>query len=138
MEKFEQEIFNTISEGVEKLNEYVEKGSIINNLNIIPINNNGYIFVYSVRQKFEKKENNRDKNNEKNHFYLLENKFSDRKPGYKKEYNEGKTERNIKPNMEKMLKDVLGNDGFDNTDYNNRRTEKNRRKNNYENKKKYK
>ena len=40
--------------------------------------------------------------------------------------------------MEKMLKDVLGNDGFDNTDYNNRRTEKNRRKNNYENKKKYK
>ena len=138
MEKFEQKVFNTINEGVEKLNEYVEKGSIINNLNIIPINNNGYIFVYSVRQKFEKKENNRDKNNEKNHFYLLENKFSDRKPGYKKEYNEGKTERNIKPNMEKMLKDVLGNDGFDNTDYNNRRTEKNRRKNNYENKKKYK
>ena len=40
--------------------------------------------------------------------------------------------------MEKMLKDVLGSDGFDNTDYNNRRTEKNRRKNNYENKKKYK
>ena len=130
MEKFEQEVYNTISEGVEKLNEYVEKGSIINNLNIIPINNNGYIFVYSVRQKFEKKENNRDKNTEKN--------LSDRKPGYKKEYNEGKTERNIKPNMEKMLKDVLGNDGFDNTDYNNRRTEKNRRKNNYENKKKYK
>ena len=130
MEKFEQKVFNTINEGVEKLNEYVEKGSIINNLNIIPINNNGYIFVYSVRQKFEKKENNRDKNTEKN--------LSDRKPGYKKEYNEGKTERNIKPNMEKMLKDVLGNDGFDNTDYNNRRTEKNRRKNNYENKKKYK
>ena len=130
MEKFEQKVFITINEGVEKLNEYVEKGSIINNLNIIPINNNGYIFVYSVRQKFEKKENNRDKNNEKN--------LSDRKPGYKKEYNEGKTERNIKPNMEKMLKDVLGNDGFDNTDYNNRRTEKNRRKNNYENKKKYK
>lgn len=138
MEKFEQKVFNTINEGVEKLNEYVEKGLIINNLNIVPINNSGYIFVYSVRQKFEKKENNRDKNNEKNHFYLLENKFSDRKPGYKKEYNEGKTERNIKPNMEKMLKDVLGNDGFDNTDYNNRRTEKNRRKNNYENKKKYK
>lgn len=130
MEKFEQKVFITINEGVEKLNEYVEKGSIINNLNIIPINNNGYIFVYSVRQKFEKKENNRDKNTEKN--------LSDRKPGYKKEYNEGKTERNIKPNMEKMLKDVLGNDGFDNTDYNNRRTEKNRRKNNYENKKKYK
>ena len=130
MEKFEQEIFNTISEGVEKLNEYVEKGLIINNLNIVPINNSGYIFVYSVRQKFEKKENNRDKNTEKN--------LSDRKPGYKKEYNEGKTERNIKPNMEKMLKDVLGNDGFDNTDYNNRRSEKNRRKNNYENKKKYK
>lgn len=130
MEKFEQKVFITINEGVEKLNEYVEKGSIINNLNIIPINNNGYIFVYSVRQKFEKKENNRDKNTEKN--------LSDRKPGYKKEYNEGKTERNIKPNMEKMLKDVLGNDGFDNTDYNNRRSEKNRRKNNYENKKKYK
>ena len=130
MEKFEQKVFITINEGVEKLNEYVEKGLIINNLNIIPINNNGYIFVYSVRQKFEKKENNRDKNTEKN--------LSDRKPGYKKEYNEGKTERNIKPNMEKMLKDVLGNDGFDNTDYNNRRTEKNRRKNNYENKKKYK
>ena len=138
MEKFEQKVFITINEGVEKLNEYVEKGSIINNLNIIPINNNGYIFVYSVRQKFEKKENNRDKNNEKNHFYLLENKFNDRKPGYKKENNEAKPERNIKPNMEKMLKDVLGNDGFDNTDYNNRRTEKNRRKNNYENKKKYK
>lgn len=130
MEKFEQKVFITINEGVEKLNEYVEKGSIINNLNIIPNNNNGYIFVYSVRQKFEKKENNRDKNTEKN--------LSDRKPGYKKEYNEGKTERNIKPNMEKMLKDVLGNDGFDNTDYNNRRSEKNRRKNNYENKKKYK
>ena len=130
MEKFEQKVFITINEGVEKLNEYVEKGSIINNLNIIPINNNGYIFVYLVRQKFEKKENNRDKNTEKN--------LSDRKPGYKKEYNEGKTERNIKPNMEKMLKDVLGNDGFDNTDYNNRRSEKNRRKNNYENKKKYK
>ena len=130
MEKFEQEIFNTISEGVEKLNEYVEKGLIINNLNIVPNNDVGYIFVYSVRQKFEKKENNRDKNTEKN--------LSDRKPGYKKEYNEGKTERNIKPNMEKMLKDVLGNDGFDNTDYNNRRSEKNRRKNNYENKKKYK
>lgn len=130
MEKFEQKVFITINEGVEKLNEYVEKGSIINNLNIIPINNNGYMFVYSVRQKFEKKENNRDKNTEKN--------LSDRKPGYKKEYNEGKTERNIKPNMEKMLKDVLGNDGFDNTDYNNRRSEKNRRKNNYENKKKYK
>ena len=130
MEKFEQKVFNTINEGVEKLNEYVEKGLIINNLNIVPINNSGYIFVYSVRQKFEKKENNRDKNTEKN--------LSDRKPGYKKEYNEGKTERNIKPNMEKMLKDVLGNDGFDNTDYNNRRTEKNRRKNNYENKKKYK
>ena len=130
MEKFEQKVFITINEGVEKLNEYVEKGSIINNLNIIPINNNGYIFVYSVRQKFEKKENNRDKNNEKN--------FNDRKPGYKKEYNEAKPERNIKPNMEKMLKDVLGNDGFDNTDYNNRRSEKNRRKNNYENKKKYK
>lgn len=130
MEKFEQEIFITISEGVEKLNEYVEKGSIINNLNIIPNNNVGYTFVYSVRQKFEKKENNRDKNNEKN--------LSDRKPGYKKEYNEGKSERNIKPSMEKMLKDVLGSDGFDNTDYNNRRSEKNRRKNNYENKKKYK
>ena len=138
MEKFEQEVYNTISEGVEKLNEFVEKGSIINNLNIIPNNNGGYIFVYSVRQKFEKKENNRDKNNEKNHFYLLENKFNDRKPGYKKENNEAKPERNIKPNMEKMLKDVLGNDGFDNTDYNNRRSEKNRRKNNYENKKKYK
>ena len=130
MEKFEQEIFITISEGVEKLNEYVEKGSIINNLNIIPNNNVGYTFVYSVRQKFEKKENNRDKNNEKN--------LSDRKPGYKKEYIEGKPERNIKPSMEKMLKDVLGSDGFDNTDYNNRRSEKNRRKNNYENKKKYK
>ena len=130
MEKFEQEIFITISEGVEKLNEYVEKGSIINNLNIITNNNVGYTFVYSVRQKFEKKENNRDKNNEKN--------LSDRKPGYKKEYNEGKSERNIKPSMEKMLKDVLGSDGFDNTDYNNRRSEKNRRKNNYENKKKYK
>ena len=130
MEKFEQKVFITINEGVEKLNEYVEKGSIINNLNIIPNNNGGYIFVYSVRQKFEKKENNRDKNNEKN--------FNDRKPGYKKEYNEAKPERNIKPNMEKMLKDVLGNDGFDNTDYNNRRSEKNRRKNNYENKKKYK
>ena len=130
MEKFEQEIFITISEGVEKLNEYVEKGSIINNLNIIPNNNVGYTFVYSVRQKFEKKENNRDKNNEKN--------LSDRKPGYKKEYIEGKSERNIKPSMEKMLKDVLGSDGFDNTDYNNRRSEKNRRKNNYENKKKYK
>ena len=130
MEKFEQEIFNTISEGVEKLNEYVEKGLIINNLNIVPNNNVGYTFVYSVRQKFEKKENNRDKNNEKN--------LSDRKPGYKKENNEAKPERNIKPNMEKMLKDVLGNDGFDNTDYNNRRSEKTRRKNNYENKKKYK
>ena len=130
MEKIEQKVFITINEGVEKLNEYVEKGLIINNLNIVPINNSGYIFVYSVRQKFEKKENNRDKNNEKN--------LSDRKPGYKKEYNEGKTERNIKPSMEKMLKDVLGNDGFDNTDYNNRRSEKNRRKNNYENKKKYK
>ena len=130
MEKFEQKVFITINEGVEKLNEYVEKGSIINNLNIIPINNNGYIFVYSVRQKFEKKENNRDRNNEKN--------FGDRKPMYKKENDGSKTERNIKPNMEKMLKDVLGNDGFDNTDYNNRRTEKNRRKNNYENKKKYK
>ena len=138
MEKFEQKVFITINEGVEKLNEYVEKGLIINNLNIVPINNRGYIFVYSVRQKFEKKENNRDKNNEKNHFYLLENKFNDRKPGYKKENNEAKPERNIKPNMEKMLKDVLGNDGFDNTDYNNRRSEKNRRKNNYENKKKYK
>jgi hypothetical protein len=130
MEKFEQEIFMTVSEGVEKLNEYVEKGLIINNLNIIPNNNVGYTFVYSVRQKFEKKENNRDKNDEKN--------FNDRKPGYKKEYNESKPERNIKPNMEKMLKDVLGNDGLDNADYNNRRTEKNRRKNNYENKKKYK
>ena len=130
MEKFEQEIFITISEGVEKLNEYVEKGSIINNLNIIPINNAGYVFVYSVRQKFEKKENNRDRNNEKN--------FGDRKPMYKKENDGPRTERNIKPNMEKMLKDVLGSDGFDNTDYNNRRTEKNRRKNNYENKKKYK
>lgn len=130
MEKFEQELFMTVSEGVEKLNEYVEKGLIINNLNIIPNNNVGYIFVYSVRQKFEKKENNRDKNDEKN--------FNDRKPGYKKEYNETKPERNIKPNMEKMLKDVLGNDGLDNTDYNNRRSEKNRRKNNYENKKKYK
>ena len=130
MEKFEQKVFITINEGVEKLNEYVEKGSIINNLNIIPINNNGYIFVYSVRQKFEKKENNRDKNTEKN--------LSDRKPGYKKEYNEGKTERNIKPSMEKMLKDVLGSDGLDNIDYTNRRSEKNRRKNNYENKKKYK
>jgi hypothetical protein len=130
MEKFEQEIFMTVSEGVEKLNGYVEKGLIINNLNIIPNNNVGYTFVYSVRQKFEKKENNRDKNDEKN--------FNDRKPGYKKEYNEAKPERNIKPNMEKMLKDVLGNDGFENTDYNNRRTEKNRRKNNYENKKKYK
>ena len=130
MEKFEQEVYNTISEGVEKLNEYVEKGSIINNLNIIPNNNGGYIFVYSVRQKFEKKENNRDKNNEKN--------FGDRKPMHKKENDGSKTERTIKPNMEKMLKDVLGNDGFDNTDYNNRRTEKNKRKNNYENKKKYK
>ena len=57
---------------------------------------------------------------------------------YKKENDGSRTERNIKPNMEKMLKDVLGSDGFDNTDYNNRRTEKNRRKNNYENKKKYK
>lgn len=130
MEKFEQKVFITINEGVEKLNEYVEKGSIINNLNIIPINNNGYIFVYSVRQKFEKKENNRDRNNEKN--------IGDRKPMYKKENDGSRTERNIKPNMEKMLKDVLGSDGFDNTDYNNRRTEKNRRKNNYENKKKYK
>ena len=130
MEKFEQEVYNTISEGVEKLNEYVEKGSIISNLNIIPNNNVGYTFVYSVRQKFEKKENNRDKNNEKN--------FGDRKPAYKKENDGSKTERNIKPNMEKMLKDVLGNDGFDNTDYNNRRSEKTRRKNNYENKKKYK
>ena len=130
MEKFEQKVFITINEGVEKLNEYVEKGSIINNLNIIPINNNGYIFVYSVRQKFEKKENNRDKNTEKN--------LSDRKPGYKKEYNEGKPERNNKPSMEKMLKDVLGSDGLDNIDYTNRRSEKNRRKNNYENKKKYK
>jgi hypothetical protein len=130
MEKFEQELFMTVSEGVEKLNEYAEKGLIINNLNIIPNNNVGYTFVYSVRQKFEKKENNRDKNDEKN--------FNDRKPGYKKEYNESKPERNIKPNMEKMLKDVLGNDGLDNADYNNRRTEKNRRKNNYENKKKYK
>ena len=130
MEKFEQEIFITISEGVEKLNEYVEKGLIINNLNIIPNNNVGYTFVYSVRQKFEKKENNRDKNNEKN--------LIDRKTGYKKEYNEGKSERNIKPSMEKMLKDVLGSDGFDNADYNNRRVEKNKRKNNYENKKKYK
>ena len=64
MEKFEQKVFITINEGVEKLNEYVEKGLIINNLNIVPINNSGYIFVYSVRQKFEKKENNRDKNNE--------------------------------------------------------------------------
>ena len=124
MEKFEQKVFITINEGVEKLNEYVEKGSIINNLNIIPINNNGYIFVYSVRQKFETKENNRDRNNEKN--------FGDRKPMYKKENDGSRTERNIKPNMEKMLKDVLGSDGFDNTDYNNRR------KNNYENKKKYK
>lgn len=130
MEKFEQKVFITINEGVEKLNEYIEKGSIINNLNIIPINNSGYIFVYSVRQKFEKKENNIDRNNEKN--------FNDRKPGYKKENDGSRTERNIKPNMEKMLKDVLGSDGFDNTDYNNRRTEKNRRKNNYENKKKYK
>ena len=130
MEKFEQKVFITINEGVEKLNEYVEKGLIINNLNIVPINNSGYIFVYSVRQKFEKKENNRDKNTEKN--------LSDRKPGYKKEYNEGKTERNIKPSMEKMLKDVLGSDGLDNIDYTNRRSEKNRRKNNYENKKKYK
>ena len=130
MEKIEQKVFITINEGVEKLNEYVEKGLIINNLNIVPINNSGYIFVYSVRQKFEKKENNRDKNNEKN--------LSDRKPGYKKEYNEGKTERNIKPSMEKMLKDVLGSDGLDNIDYTNRRSEKNRRKNNYENKKKYK
>ena len=121
MEKFEQEIFITISEGVEKLNEYVEKGLIINNLNIVPNNDGGYTFVYSVRQKFEKKENNRDKNNEKN--------LSDRKPMHKKENDGSKPERNIKPNMEKMLKDVLGNDGLDNTDYNNRRTEKNRRKN---------
>ena len=68
MEKFEQEVYNTISEGVEKLNEYVEKWLIINNLNIVPNNNVGYTFVYSVRQKFEKKENNRDKNNEDNHF----------------------------------------------------------------------
>lgn len=130
MEKFEQKVFITINEGVEKLNEYVEKGLIINNLNIVPINNSGYIFVYSVRQKFEKKENNRDRNNEKN--------FGDKKPMCKKENDGSKPERNIKPNMEKMLKDVLGNDGLDNTDYNNRRFEKNRRKNNYENKKKYK
>ena len=130
MEKFEHEMFHTVNEGVKKLNEYVEKGLIISNLNIIPNVNVGFTFVYSVRQKFEKKENNRDRNNEKN--------FGDRKPMYKKENDGSRTERNIKPNMEKMLKDVLGSDGFDNTDYNNRRTEKNRRKNNYENKKKYK
>ena len=62
MEKFEQETFYTLNEGVNKLNEYVEKGLIISNLNIIPNVNNvipnvnvGYTFVYSVRQKFEKK-----------------------------------------------------------------------------------
>lgn len=130
MEKFEHEMFYTVNEGVKKLNEYVEKGLIISNLNVIPNVNVGFTFVYSVRQKFEKKENNRDRNNEKN--------FGDRKPMYKKENDGSRTERNIKPNMEKMLKDVLGSDGLDNTDYNNRRTEKNRRKNNYENKKKYK